>query len=450
MRQSNRALKRLGAEIRMIPNLPLSTLRISTVDMMRLRVRTRGTGNAVLPDFLYQGMPTSAMALMATIPRGAFAVSIPHQNGLGDGYRILKSPPPADGFVIVYARQANGRYEATGVRFGSETFEIAEFGKIARQWVEEHEGGPIAIPGRYAYFAPTVDLWGAVMRDNGYIAADFIKLPSDRIPELGGVHDGIPGAGIIARTPVQAGTKQPPGAALPVFTRVELTLDARPGPQSIWISFMDYQKTRILRSRPPASVIPQFVEWMALLTAECGFTHWLFRRGMFFGARNEWWGDRVRRRTEHEGLDFVEGNKPGTGIRNIPEGAPARAIADGEVVAVLKDFLGKTVVMRHSAISDETGSVFYTLLSHIRPAAKLKASVVRGQLIGEVAESRNADVPAHLHLSGAWIPQTIRPSEISLNHINPAFTPVVLINFNELVQGSPLVRQGSAPDLPMR
>jgi hypothetical protein len=435
----------------MIANPPLCILRISVVDMIRLRVRTLGVGNASLPDFLYQSMPLSAMALIATIPHGTFAVSIPYQNGLGTGYPIMRSlPSSADGFVIVYARQANGRYEAIGARFRGEALGIAEFHSIARHWIDEHEGGLATVPNRYAYFSPAVDLWGAVLRDNGYIASDFVALPPDTFPELSANHLDTSCAGIIARAPIQGGTKQPPGTALSVFTRVELTLDARPCPQSPWISFTDYQKARVLRSRPPDAVISKFAEWLARLTKESGFTHWIFRSGMFFGDRIEWWGDRVRRRTEHEGLDFIQGAQSGSSIRNIPEGTPARALADGEAVGILSDFLGKTVVMRHSAITDAAGSVFYTFLSHIHPAASLRDSVACGQMIGGVGKSKNRNVPAHLHLSGAWIPQTIHPYGITLNHINPAFTPVVLVNFNDLVRGSPLVRRGIDRDCPQK
>jgi hypothetical protein len=431
---------RIGAEDRMSPDFPLSTLRISILDMISLRVRTRRTGDPELPDFLYQGMPTSAMALMATLPRGNFAVSIPHRDGLGGGYRILKSPlPEANGFVVIYGRQPNGRYEAVNVRFHGKNLGISEFQRIACDWIEEHEGGLKFIPGRYAYFAPTIDRWGAILRDNGYIALDLSELPPDNIPEFDMNCDRIVGAGVIVRAPVWGGGRQPPGTALPAFNQVEVTYEVHPSPQSFWISFMEYQKVRVLRSRPPAFILPQFLEWLSLLAAESGFTHWILRCGMFFGDRIEWWGDRARRRTEHEGLDFAEGAHACAKIRSIPEGTPARALADGEVVAILNDFLGKTIVMRHSGITNETGSVFYTLLSHIRPTARLQDSVVSGQLIGQVCKSTNVNVPAHLHLSAAWIPGTIHPSQICMNYIHPAFTPVVLINFNELVQGSPLV-----------
>jgi murein DD-endopeptidase MepM/ murein hydrolase activator NlpD len=434
----------------MFTNLPLSTLRISIVDMISLHVRAKGSGSSPPPDFLYQNVPTNAMALLATLPRGTSAVSIPHRKGLGNGHRILKSPPPTtDGFVIVYARKPNGRYEATKVLFRGKAFGISEFHEIAQQWVAEHEGSLRTIPGRYAYFAPSIDLWGVVLRDNGYIAVDLLKIPPDTVPELGESRKNVFSAGIIARASIRAGERQPTGVALPAFARVESTFDPHPGPQSLWMNFAEYRKARTLRSCPPDSIIPDFLEWLSLFTMESGMTHWIFRRGMFFGDRIEWWGNRVRRRTEHEGLDFAEGAQSEASIRSIREGVPVRAMVDGEIVAILNDFLGRTVVVRHPAITDGTGDVFYTLLSHIQPIVLQLGSVVKGQLIGRVAKLTNVSTPVHLHLSGAWIPQAIRPDEISFNHINPAFTPVGLINFNDLIQGSPLVRLEDEPNLPL-
>ena len=91
----------------------LCMLRVSIADMISLNVRTKKLKNSELPTALYQGMPEMAMALMATIPCGPFAVSIPGENGLRRGYSILNAAPPsADGFVVVYRRTLNGRYEA--------------------------------------------------------------------------------------------------------------------------------------------------------------------------------------------------------------------------------------------------------------------------------------------------------------------------------------------------
>jgi murein DD-endopeptidase MepM/ murein hydrolase activator NlpD len=124
---------------------------------------------------------------------------------------------------------------------------------------------------------------------------------------------------------------------------------------------------------------------------------------------------------------------PGGGSRGIPEGTPARAIADGEVVAFLKDFLGKTAVVQHPAFVDENGDLFYTFYSHLQLSTERLGRIAKGEVLGRVGKSSDGGAPAHLHLTGAWIPQTIPPEKIGMEHIDPAFAPVVLANFNDVV-----------------
>ena len=94
---------------------------------------------------------------------------------------------------------------------------------------------------------------------------------------------------------------------------------------------------------------------------------WLIRPGMFFGDCMEWWGDLNRRRSEHEGVDFAEGLDSSEQITNLPEGTPVRAMLSGEVVSVLDDFLGKTLLVRHPEVVNKSGAVLYTQYSHILP-----------------------------------------------------------------------------------
>ena len=410
----------------------LCMLRISIADMISLNVRTKKLKNSELPTALYQGMPEMAMALMATIPCGPFAVSIPGENGLRRGYSILNAAPPsADGFVVVYRRTLNGRYEAATVLYQGREFEIEAFTAFSRRWVERNTGMPKAISGRYAYFAPAREEWGVILRDSGYVGWDASEMPSEITPELRARKQSPGSSGIIARIPVYAGKKRQSEEILPVFSRTEVTFDPNPGPQSDWISFAEYQRIRADRARLPDSIIPDFHEWLKLLTEESGFKSWVFLPGMLFGNRIEWWGDGCRRRTEHEGLDFATGFLHNGEICGIPEGVPARAVADGEVAAVLDDFIGKTVVVRHSTISRPNGDIFHTLLSHIQPQVSRQDAVAKGQMIGKVGKSTKAGAPAHLHLSGAWIPRTLAAHEIRMDLIHPAFEPVALANFND-------------------
>jgi murein DD-endopeptidase MepM/ murein hydrolase activator NlpD len=409
-----------------------STLRISIADMMALHVRTQDDKTNKRPELLYQRLPIKAIALMATIPSGDFAVSIPHQSELGGGYPILESVEmAADGILVVYARQQNGRYESERVIFQGRTYGMAEFHEVARQWVEMHAGRLRVVPGRYAYFMPTQKLWGVILRDNGYIALDPSIVSSEISPES--LENGIHYGHGIARVLIFKGDKQMPGDALPVFQQVELTFDPHPTSQSAWTDFNDDQRARAIRARPPACMMPEFREWLQRFTVESGFERWIFRPGMFFGDRVEWWGFGNRRRSEHEGVDFIEGSMTGAGVQRIPEGTPVRVMADGEVMAFWDDFLGKTVVVRHPSIIDPEDSVFHTLYSHIEPEALQFGPIAKGEILGRVRKLTAAGAPAHLHLTGAWIPQSISSEKIIMDYIDPAFVPVVLINFNDLL-----------------
>jgi hypothetical protein len=412
----------------------MSTVRISIADMTALRVRTSGPANSK-PKFLYQCFPANLMSVMATIPYGTPAVSIGQQ---GDICKISEALPPiADGFIIVYARKPENRYEAFEVRFQGLSFGIAQFCEYASRWMEENVGRLKILAGRYAYLSPTREEWEVILRDGGYTALDPSRMSFEITPHLLQRRMDPFSSGVVARIPVHTGSGLPQSTPSMAFARVELTPDPHPGPHCKWISFVEYQRMRTVQSRPPGSIVPQFREWMERLAKESGFESWVFRPGMFFYDRIEWWGDKNRRRTLHEGIDFAEGVTPDRIVQGISEGTSVRAIADGEIVTVLDDFLNQTMILRHQDIRNENGDCFHTLFSHISPRDGRMGIVSKGQLLGNVAKLKPGGAPAHLHLTGAWIPEYISESELSMDHIHPAFTPIVLINFNSLISGQP-------------
>lgn len=417
---------------------PTSTLRISVEDMVSLGVRTRGHNKPELPKDLFQSLPEEAMSLIATIPGGTFAVSIPADRASNLVCPILRAVSPSiDGFVIVYSRKPNGRYEATAVRYRGKAFSFDEFVPLARQWTEERAGRLEAIPGRYGYFAPGIEEWGVILRDNGYAARDPSCMPAaaslDLLPNRR-LHDN---GGIQARIPVFTGEKFSHEAILPAFARVEVAFGQDPKRQGGWISYVEYQRIRKDQARMPETIVPDFHEWLRRLAEESGFRCWIFRCGMLFGDHTEWWGDNCRRRTEHEGLDFAMGLLPGGEVGCVPEGTPVSSLAEGEVIAVLDDFIASTVVVRHPTLFLPNGKVFHTLISHIRPVSRNLDPVARGQVIGTIGRSTSGSAPSHLHLTGAWLPENLSSGEIRMAHIHPAFVPVTLVDFTDELQKSP-------------
>jgi murein DD-endopeptidase MepM/ murein hydrolase activator NlpD len=385
-----------------------------------------------LPEFLYQQLPVEAMPLMATIPFGPWDISIPGATNLYGGYPILKAfPPSGNGFVIVYVRKPGGRYEASTVLYQKKSYGLETFAGFAEHLVKEHAGILGIQPDHYVYAAPAIEAWNVVLRDSGYVAWDPARMPSQysRV-----VQQGQEDSGIICRIPIYGGDRQPLNKSLPAFARVDVARESDADQGPAWLNFPEYQRIREIQSAPPNSFAADFQEWIGSLREESRMASWVFHPGMLFGDSIEWWGGGDQRRTQHEGIDFAEGIRPGFGICRIPEGTPVRAIMDGESVALLDDFLGKTIVVRHSDILNSNGDVFYTLLSHIQPVTSELGFVAKGQILGSVGKSTKSRTPAHLHLTGAWIPSHIPPDTIGMKHIHPGYARITLVNFNNLIK----------------
>jgi hypothetical protein len=409
--------------------------------MVSLRVRSEETKNPQ-PKFLYQQLPHEAITLFASIPSAPAAVSISQLKGK---YPISTVFPAKviKGYVVVYQRRTNGRYEARKVFDGDTWYDAGRFCEIARRQVHESMGRVVRIPEKHFYFAPTRTQWGVILRDGGFTFATPSSDADEISPEILQLRHGTPSCGLVARVPVWASMRSCGTRLLSVFSQVELTMDPNPTPERGWIKFREFQRIRAARSRPPKPLAALFQQWLQRLAAASGFASWSFRKGVLFGDRMEWWGTKSRRLTMHEGIDFAEGSLMDGAIQAIREGTPVSALADGKVVGILDDFLSQTLVVCHTGIKDSEGNWFYTLYSHIHPERDKTGSVKGGQIIGQVCKSRRAGAPAHLHLTGAWIPESISGSQITLDMINPAFAPIVLTNFNSLLLGRRRLPTGS-------
>lgn len=124
---------------------------------------------------------------------------------------------------------------------------------------------------------------------------------------------------------------------------------------------------------------------------------WIFRPGMGFGAAEKWWAEGTRT-SPHNGLDLrlyedAEGREAALdGHSLVP------ALDDGEVVALIGDFLGESVFVAHS---DGIVSAY----GHLRPLCNVGDRVRRGQAIATLSERPGMTVPPHLHLSMIRLPE---------------------------------------------
>jgi hypothetical protein len=140
-----------------------------------------------------------------------------------------------------------------------------------------------------------------------------------------------------------------------------------------------------------------------------GFTAWFFYPGMEFGAKETWWGGRKKRARPHEGADLCFYQGVAGSIFHIDERTKIPAMYDGDVVKIIDDFIGKTIIMKHSfpGIGERT---FLTLYGHTNPIKSLEVGrdVRTGEVIATLATPRGPkDLLPHLHLTLAWSPNPI-------------------------------------------
>lgn len=152
---------------------------------------------------------------------------------------------------------------------------------------------------------------------------------------------------------------------------------------------------------------------------EAGFEEWLFYPGMLFRSNEKWWGDGGCRSTPHEGIDLCLFRHKSGAVVQLDGTTKIPVTYNGEIVKIDRDFLGKSVYIRHE-IFDRAGRQFYTVyghtepVHHLRPGAGLKA----GDILASISDAKKTKIFSHLHISMAWIPASC--SVESLNWVTLA------------------------------
>jgi murein DD-endopeptidase MepM/ murein hydrolase activator NlpD len=140
-----------------------------------------------------------------------------------------------------------------------------------------------------------------------------------------------------------------------------------------------------------------------------GFTAWFLYPGMEFGALDTWWGEKTKRKRPHEGVDLCYYRGATDAIFHIDDRVKIPAMYDGVVLKIIDDFIGKTIILKHT-FRDIGEGKFLTLYGHTNPKKSLAIgqSVKSGEIIATLAAPRGSKalIP-HLHLTLAWSPNTI-------------------------------------------
>jgi murein DD-endopeptidase MepM/ murein hydrolase activator NlpD len=141
---------------------------------------------------------------------------------------------------------------------------------------------------------------------------------------------------------------------------------------------------------------------------------WVFDAGMLFGAENRWWGDRGGRDGPHEGIDLSSYRTKEGEIRHLDENSRVPVIFSGRVMSVIDDFLGRSVFVKHAA--GRSGRHLYTIYGHLKPSPGTQTGMdlSEGDIIGTIADAREkrATIRSHLHISVAWVPDSLQPEEL--------------------------------------
>jgi hypothetical protein len=143
------------------------------------------------------------------------------------------------------------------------------------------------------------------------------------------------------------------------------------------------------------------------------FSKWVFDPGMLFLSEMKWWGDKGCRRHRHNGLDLHSYAADDGTVRALNEGIKVPILFDGTIVRSIKDFLGYTFFAAHEIF--DRGSQLFTIYGHLRPSEHFCEGnyLHEGKIFATMAGTEAAVVPAHLHLSMAFIPGTIRTEALT-------------------------------------
>lgn len=175
-----------------------------------------------------------------------------------------------------------------------------------------------------------------------------------------------------------------------------------------------------------------------------GFEQWLFFPGMLFNAVEMWWGDGGDRNRPHEGLDLRLFRDSSGKVQSIGPGTQIPVMYKGEVVAIHSDFLGQSVYVHHRSLGRE-GTHLYTIYGHTRTGKHVHPGKVldEGDVFATIADTANKQVraPAHLHISIAWVAESVPTESLDWNIVTDPdlavlLDPLEVIACNYTVVGS--------------
>jgi hypothetical protein len=163
------------------------------------------------------------------------------------------------------------------------------------------------------------------------------------------------------------------------------------------------------------------------------FKRWVYDPGMFFLSESKWWGDKGHRSHRHNGLDLRLYENHAGAIETIAEGAKIPLVYEGRVVNIIEDFLGYTIFAAHEMFDE--GSQLFTIYGHVEPArgVLIDEFAGEGEVIANLAGKKSTKVPAHLHLSLAFIPETTRVESLTWQTLDE-FENIIFLDPRDIIE----------------
>jgi len=150
-----------------------------------------------------------------------------------------------------------------------------------------------------------------------------------------------------------------------------------------------------------------------------GFKEWIFYPGMLFQDMEAWWTDNGLRPIPHEGIDLCFYTDNTGQVRRIDNGTKIPVMYSGDIVHIHDDFLGKSIYVKHN-ITDK-GNTLHSVYGHTVPAKNNNAgkTVYKGDIIATISPtSIESKIPAHVHITTAWLPEDISYNKLNWVSIN--------------------------------
>ncbi len=145
-----------------------------------------------------------------------------------------------------------------------------------------------------------------------------------------------------------------------------------------------------------------------------GFKEWIFYPGMLFQDIETWWADNGFRPAPHEGIDLCFYRDNTGQVRRIGKRTKIPVMYTGKIVHTHDDFLGKSIYVKHG-INNKGGNTLHTIYGHTIPGDYNVAgkSVCEGDIIAEAALPESSKIPTHIHLTMAWIPESLPSKKLN-------------------------------------